>query len=115
MNVKYWKRKAVGLMGSRGGLGLVPGNQVGRAIYSHSRRLVKKPCRSVSGSTFLPMRGLRFLEAGETPPTPPVKLYPLYLFHCGVPWHQPPATESGWGVVPAMLSRERKNGGEGKR
>src|SRR5260370_15211733 len=48
---------------SRGALGLVPGNQVQRAIYLHNRPSAKKPCRSVSGNASLAARGLRFLTA----------------------------------------------------
>jgi CRP/FNR family transcriptional regulator, cyclic AMP receptor protein len=94
-------------MASRGALGLVPGNQVRRAIYSHSGPLAKKPCRSVAGSSFLPMRGVGFLAGKEIPAIPAVKIDPLYLFHCGMQWHQAADTEAGWELVQAMLSEDR--------
>ena len=94
-------------MSSRAALGLVPGNQIQRAIYSRSELPPKKPCRSVSGSVFLPSRrsGAQILE--KYPPVQAVKLDPLYLFYCGVQWHQSAATESGWELVQAMLSEDR--------
>jgi len=92
---------------SRGALGLVPGNQVQRAIYLHNRPSAKKPCRSVSGNASLPARGLRFLSAKKLPEIQPAKLDPLYLFYCGVDWHRSAQTESGWELVQAMLSEDR--------
>jgi CRP/FNR family cyclic AMP-dependent transcriptional regulator len=94
-------------MASRGTLGLVPGNQVRSAIYTHHGRLTKKLCRSISGSIFLPGRGLGPLAAKDIPPLPAPKLDPLYLFHCGVQWHQGADTEAGWELVQAMLSEDR--------
>jgi CRP/FNR family cyclic AMP-dependent transcriptional regulator len=91
---------------SRGALGLVPGNQVRRAIYSHNGLPAKKPCRSVSGSVFLP-RGSGFLAAKKQPQIQAAKLDPLYLFYCGVEWHRSAQTESGWELVQAMLSEDR--------
>ncbi len=72
---------------SRGALGLVPGNQVRRALYPHNGLPPKKVCRSVLGSAFLPARGLGFPAPQEHPQLPAAKLDPLYLFYCGVQWH----------------------------
>src|SRR5258707_13038032 len=94
-------------MASRGTLGLVPGNQVRRAIYSHNARLVRKPCRSVSGGAFLPVHGLGFAAEEKLPLIPVAKLDPLYLFYCGIQWHRSAQTESGWELVQAMLSEDR--------
>jgi CRP/FNR family cyclic AMP-dependent transcriptional regulator len=92
---------------SRGSLGLVPGNQVRRAIYSHKGQVVKKPCRSISGGALLSLPGLGFLGATDAPPIPAAKPDPLYLFHCGVQWHRAADTGAGWELVRAMLSGDR--------
>ncbi len=89
---------------SRGALGLVPGNQVRSAIYAQSGPPAKKPCRSVSGSAFLPGRGF---TAQRHPRLQVAKLDPLYLFYCGIQWHQSAETASGWELVQAMLSSDR--------
>lgn len=94
-------------MASRGALGLVPGNQVRRAIYSHHGSLAKKPCHSVLGSSILPAHGRGFLPEEKVLPTPAAKLDPLYLFYCGIQWHRSAQTESGWELVQAMLSEDR--------
>ena len=94
-------------MAFRRELGLVPGNQVRRAIYSHNGPVAKKPCRDVLSSTFVPVHGLGFPSAEETLPAPVIKLDPLYLFYCGIQWHRSARTESGWELVQAMLSEDR--------
>jgi len=107
MNVKHRNNKAVKILASRSSFGLVPGNQVRRAIYSRKGPVAKKPCRSKSGGAFLSLPGLGFLAATDAPPIPATKPDPLYLFHCGMQWHQSADTEAGWELVQAMLSEDR--------
>src|SRR5712692_1981622 len=88
-------------------LGLVPGSQVQRAIYSHAGLPAKKPCRSVSGSAFLPAHTLGLRTPQRHAQVRAAKLDPLYLFYCGVQWHKSAETAFGWELVQAMRSVDR--------
>jgi CRP/FNR family transcriptional regulator len=91
---------------SREALGLVPGNQVQRAIYTRNGLPPKKPCRSVAGNISLPARNQRFVAISRLAPVPAAKVDPLYLFLCGVQWHRSAEPTSGWELVQAMLSED---------
>jgi CRP/FNR family cyclic AMP-dependent transcriptional regulator len=92
---------------SREALGLVPGNQVQRAIYSHNGIPPKKACHSVTGKLLLP-RALRPVAIEKHAVVPAPRLDPLYLFFCGVQWHGLAEAAWGWELVQAMLSEDRR-------
>lgn len=90
---------------SREALGLVPGNQVQRAIYSRNGMPPKKPCHSVSGRISPPRTA--YPVAIPEPAPAPIKADPLYLFLCGVQWHRSAEPAAGWELVQSMLSEDR--------
>jgi CRP/FNR family transcriptional regulator, cyclic AMP receptor protein len=92
---------------SRRALGLVPGNQVRRAISSRNGMPPKKPCHSVSGRVSLSSRNLRPVAVWKQASPPTVKADPLFLLICGVQWHRFAEPAAGWELIQAMLSEDR--------
>jgi CRP/FNR family transcriptional regulator, cyclic AMP receptor protein len=89
---------------SRRALGLYPDNYLQGAIYSQNEFPAKKPCHSVRGAALVSARSLAN-KVAQREPTP--KADALFLFCCGLKWHQSGDTAAGWELVQAMRSEDR--------
>ncbi len=91
---------------SRGALGLSARPRTEIPVTGLPGLPIKKPCRSISGPTFLPVHTTvgRQQRPGERKHA---RLDPLYLFFCGLKWHKYGETASGWELVQAMRSHDR--------
>jgi CRP/FNR family transcriptional regulator, cyclic AMP receptor protein len=90
----------------RGALGLSAGAHAQIPLAVLRGLPVKKPCRSVAGSAFLPVQPTVGRQQ-RTAQRNYARLDPLYLFFCGLKWHKSGETASGWELVQAMRSNDR--------
>jgi CRP/FNR family transcriptional regulator, cyclic AMP receptor protein len=87
----------------REALGLSSGNYAQVPVTALREFHVKKACRSVIPTSFLPSKAVvrKRLEPQKIPP----RIDPLYLFYCGLKWHKHAETSAGWELVDAMRSK----------
>ena len=98
---EIWGRE----MPLRGALGLSTGNHTRVPVSALNGLPLKKPCRSISATVFLPVQPP--VRRHQPPQRSYARLDPLYLFYCGLKWRKSGETASGWELVQAMRSTDR--------
>ena len=88
-------------MATRGGLGLFNTYHTQIPVYVPGELPIKKPSRSTSSSSFVPLQK-QILQQQK-----PARPDPLYLFQCGLNWNRFGDTSSGWELLQAMRSSDR--------
>ena len=83
--------------------GIHPRNYIPVPIHLPNGFPVKKSCRPVGTTQFLPIQKVKPLPATPAPAKPD----PIYLFHCGLEWQKRAETSAGWELVQAMRSEDK--------
>ena len=83
--------------------GIHPRNYIPVPIHLPNGFPVKKSCRPVGTTQFLPIQKVKPLAATPAPAKPD----PIYLFHCGLEWQKRAETSAGWELIQAMRSEDK--------
>src|SRR5207248_393813 len=83
--------------------GIHPRNYIPVPIHLPNGFPVKKSCRPVGTTQFLPIQKVKPLAATPAPAKPD----PIYLFHCGIEWQKRAETSAGWELIQAMRSEDK--------